>query len=404
MKILHINSFLQGGAANASILLHKALLENGYDSYYLSISENTETIPKYITANALPSNFINKLLNRLYVITGKKRFNVEEQVPPFMFSVPVSYFLRVKKFLQKNNFDIIHLHWAYGLWDFRWFNTINTKFVITNHDMGFFTAGCSHSYGCIGYISNCNNCPAVTKQISKQKIYNSFLYKQKFLQSSIKLKVINVSDWVKSISLKSKLLNKFEHYTIENAVDTKVFNYQASTNHNLVNKQKINLLFIAAKLSYKNKGYFDLLEAYYLLKEDVRNKINIITVGKDDVGVDKYFTHVDLINEPVKLATLYNACNWLVYPSHAETQSLVVSEALCCGLPVIAYKIGPLPNIINEESGFVIEKSPVCLAETIEMIASGKTFNRELISREYKDRFNVNKLVEKTMKLYQSFI
>ncbi len=401
---MHINSFLQGGAANASILLHKTLLENGYDSYYLSISTGAIEIKNHIIAHNIKLGFVQRILYKFQIAVSRKKYSVDNVIAPFMISAPFSFFLKVKYYLHKNNFDIVHLHWAYGLWDFKWFDTINTKFVITNHDMGFFTAGCSHSYGCIGYVSDCSNCPAVTKQISKQKIYNSFLYKQKFLQPSIKLKVVNVSDWIKSVSLKSKLLNKFEHVLIENAVDTKIFNYQASINHNLVNKQKINLLFIAAKFSYKNKGYFDLLEAYYLLKEEVRNKINIIAVGKDDVGIDKRFMHIDLINEPEKLATIYNACNWLVYPSHAETQSLVVSEALCCGLPVIAYKIGPLPNIINEESGFVIEKSPVCLAETIEMIASGKTFNRELISREYKDRFNVNKLVEKTMKLYQSFI
>ncbi|MBS1627459.1 MAG: glycosyltransferase [Bacteroidetes bacterium] len=403
MRILHINSFLQGGAANASILLHKTLLENGYDSYYLSISKNEIKIPNHIAANTLPSGFIDKLLNKLNIILNKKKFAVEEQVPPFMFSVPVSYFLRLKIFLEKNRFDIIHLHWAYGLWDFKWFNKLNAKFVITNHDMGFFTAGCSHSYGCIGYISNCNNCPAVTEKKSKQKIYNSFLYKQKFLQSSIKLKVINVSDWVKSVSLKSKLLNKFEHVIVENAVDTKIFNYQASTNHDSVNKQKINLLFIAAKFSYKNKGYFDLLEAYYLIKEEIRNKINIIVVGNDDVGADEHFTHIDLINEPEKLANLYNACDILIYPSHAETQSLIVSEALCCGLPVIAYKIGPLPDIINEESGFVIEKSPMYLAQSIEMLTNIKVFNREFISTKYKERFSTNKLVEKTIQLYQSF-
>ena len=47
------------------------------------------------------------------------------------------------------------------------------------------------------------------------------------------------------------------------------------------------------------------------------------------------------------LARWYRAVDLLVLPSHSEGTPLVVMEALCCGTPVLATRVGGIPELIE---------------------------------------------------------
>jgi glycosyltransferase involved in cell wall biosynthesis len=47
------------------------------------------------------------------------------------------------------------------------------------------------------------------------------------------------------------------------------------------------------------------------------------------------------------LARWYRAADLLVLPSHSEGTPLVVMEALCCGTPVLATRVGGIPELIE---------------------------------------------------------
>lgn len=57
-------------------------------------------------------------------------------------------------------------------------------------------------------------------------------------------------------------------------------------------------------------------------------------------------------NETVKL--MNNAISLILF-SNYETQSVVIVESLCLGVPVIATKVGGIPEIVNENNGVLIE-------------------------------------------------
>jgi glycosyltransferase involved in cell wall biosynthesis len=60
--------------------------------------------------------------------------------------------------------------------------------------------------------------------------------------------------------------------------------------------------------------------------------------------------------EQKSLPALYLACDLLLLPSRFDTFSCVVIEAMCCGLPVVAYNAkGPKDILEDSVNGFLVE-------------------------------------------------
>ena len=51
---------------------------------------------------------------------------------------------------------------------------------------------------------------------------------------------------------------------------------------------------------------------------------------------------------PTLLAVWYEVADFLVLPSHSEGTPLVVMEALACGLPVVATRVGGIPDLVED--------------------------------------------------------
>ena len=76
--------------------------------------------------------------------------------------------------------------------------------------------------------------------------------------------------------------------------------------------------------------------------------------------------------EQQRLPLYYSAVDICVVPSHYESFGLSAAEALACGTPVVASKVGGLPTIVREgENGFLIPwRCPEAFAERINLLLS----------------------------------
>ncbi len=68
---------------------------------------------------------------------------------------------------------------------------------------------------------------------------------------------------------------------------------------------------------------------------------------------------------PAQIATWMNAADCLCLPSHHEGIPNVILEALSCGLPVLATRVGGIPEVVAEGAGVLVE------AERPEALAAG---------------------------------
>lgn len=142
-----------------------------------------------------------------------------------------------------------------------------------------------------------------------------------------------------------------KNYCIPNPIDAEFENAFNNHQHNYSNNK---LLFIGDLL--KRKGIFDILD---ILK---RNKnINISIAGSGDTNKLEsklFFNQVAAIKETERISLLgviknrqkvniFRNSGILILPSYVENFPLVVIEAACVGLPIIASRIGALPDVFK---------------------------------------------------------
>jgi glycosyltransferase involved in cell wall biosynthesis len=102
---------------------------------------------------------------------------------------------------------------------------------------------------------------------------------------------------------------------------------------------------------------------------------------------------------PARKRRLLGAASCLLVPSLAqETSSLVAMEALACGTPVVAYRAGALPDIVEHgRTGFLVDGVGP-MAEAIDRVAA---ISPGECRRSAELRFSADVMVRRYLDLYQ---
>ena len=135
------------------------------------------------------------------------------------------------------------------------------------------------------------------------------------------------------------------------------------------------VLFIGNLLP--SKGICDLLNAAQILDKRDAPGIRFILIGegrsqKTAIELAKKLKKIRLDTKGnichSELNTWINASDLVCLPSHNEGCPNVILESFACGTPVVASRVGGIPELVKEfESGILFEpKSPYALADCIE--------------------------------------
>ncbi len=63
--------------------------------------------------------------------------------------------------------------------------------------------------------------------------------------------------------------------------------------------------------------------------------------------------YIPFQSEPTAIARYYQAADIYLHAAHADNAPNVISEAMACGLPVIATQVGGIPEQVRAESGIL---------------------------------------------------
>jgi glycosyltransferase involved in cell wall biosynthesis len=116
---------------------------------------------------------------------------------------------------------------------------------------------------------------------------------------------------------------------------------------------------------------------------------------------DRCVQFVGEINEKEKQEFLSNAYALLFPIDWPEPFGLVVIEAMACGTPVIAYRNGSVPEIIDEGlTGFIVETED----EAVEAVARVPSFDRRRCRQRFEERFSAARMAKDYLQIYEDLI
>ncbi len=197
-------------------------------------------------------------------------------------------------------------------------------------------------------------------------------FSRRIFESKVKLykngnlNIVTCSDWLSTCAEKSTLLKQKRVNVIPNPIDTNVY----KSIDKVLTRKKFNLpqhkyliLFGTMSLKDKRKGYFYLKESLKILYEefpDLRSKVEVVVFGAFEKGqtIDLPFktNFLGRLSGAEKLVDCYNSADVFVAPSTEDNLPNTVMESLACGVPVVAFNIGGMPDMIDHKSnGYLAE-------------------------------------------------
>lgn len=256
--------------------------------------------------------------------------------------------------------DIIHLHCVHGYYLnykvlFEYLNSTDIPVVWTFHDCWAFTGHCAHFYnaGCLKWKDGCGNCPLLNAypRALMDNSKRNYKLKKKLFEKNHNLHIVSVSEWLSSLVRESFLKGK-DNMVINNGIDINTFSPSPSS------EEKPYILGVASSWN-QNKGLFD----FYKIREKLsEEEYDIIIVGltKEQIqDLPRGIKGVSRTESVSALAELYSGAFAFVNPTYADSFPTVNMEALACGTPVITYRTGGSPEIIDENTGIVIEQGDI---------------------------------------------
>lgn len=156
----------------------------------------------------------------------------------------------------------------------------------------------------------------------------------------------------------ARLVISTPQQVLRNVVDTSVFFYPAEKNE--ISKKVFRFIHVSGMNEQKNPA--GLLRAF-AAAYGVDPEMELLMVGKRNHSLNNYAATLGLPEGVIQFAgeIPYNEVavkmkesDALVLFSVVENAPCVISEAICCGLPVVATRIGGIPEMLDEQNGMMV--------------------------------------------------
>lgn len=296
------------------------------------------------------------------------------------------HYLYLKKIIPE--FDLIHLHlWNPGSCRYAYAACGNKPIVVTEHDP-FILKGLK------GWIKGlCNKkvkAVIAASEASKEQI----LGQDKKLDKKIHLifNGIDTKQWI-------------ENSKLENRDEARVEYYSAGTNS--------CVLLCVAEL-HERKGQRFLIEAFEKLAGSYPHlKLAFVGAGAEEIAYKKlalkYQDRILFLGQMRNIASLMSAADIFVLPSRREAFGLVLLEAACAKLPIVASNVGGIREVVTDGvTGTLVEpENSEALANALAGIFQNYDRAVEMAEHAFNkvtSEFDARIMAEKTAAVYDSVL
>lgn len=358
MNVLLLStSDFEGGAARAAYRLHQGLHSINVDTQMLVQvkSSDDETVigprPNLRRDFAKIRPALESILLKFYPQHQPTSFSTQ-WLPDFVFPK-----------IQKLKPDILNLHWiSDGFLQIETLAKLRQPVVWTLHDMWAFTGGCHYSQTCEAYLDACGCCPQLGSQKEADLSRWNWQRKQKVWRRT-NLTIVTPSHWLAKCAKSSSLLKDKRIEVIPNGVDLTIYQPHDRTIARHLLKLPLDRFIVlsgALNLQGDPRKGFELLQIALkqLAQTDWHDRLTLVTFGtsaqvnEQTLGISH--RALGRLQDDLTLSLAYAAADVFVAPSLQDNLPNTVLEAIACGTPCVAFKIGGMPDLIaHEHNGFL---------------------------------------------------
>lgn len=345
MKVVQINMNCGGGSVGkicvaVSNLLNDRGIEN-YVLYALGSSDHPNGI-RYTTKKAV------KLAAMCAKVSG------------FFGFTSVGMTRRLIRELDRIQPDIVHMHNMHNhnanlSMLFAYLRKKGIKVFWTFHDCWAFTGYCAYftMCGCDRWKTQCEKCPQ-WKSFSWFFDQSRHLYRmKKRAMQQLDMTVITPSRWLGDL-VKQSFLGQYPVKVVPNGIDLNVFRPTEGSFRERYHCEDKHIVLSVAYAWDQRKGGDVMIE----MARRLGDKYQIVMVGTD-AATDKLLPDnvisIHRTNNQQELAEIYTAADVFVIPTREENYPTVNMEALACGTPVITFRTGGSPEMLDESCGIVVD-------------------------------------------------
>jgi len=360
-RILHVNfSDNNGGAARAAYRIHQEVKNLGMDSSFLVFKKETDMVDviqygstlfrlKHKLKLRLLRFFLNLLVHRARPITCS----------PQIFSSGLL------DYINKSDFDIVHLHWFQGeMLSIKDVGRINKKIVWTIHDMWAFS-GAEHLSPNQRYIYGYS----IESRLKGDGGFDidAWTWRRKLKYWKKKdMVLVAPSMWVYSAIKNSEIFRDRYVARIQHPIDCNFWARMADSQ--IINKRQNQnpVKFVMLNATSSSDDFYkglDLLDKVLIRLSKISQpyKIGLIVLGCKTQR--PAYAHFPLIHffghvaDDERLREIYSVADVFITTSRFESFGLMVQEAISCSTPSVVFSGSGVSELIHHKvNGYIARK------------------------------------------------
>ena len=259
--------------------------------------------------------------------------------------------------------DVIHLHNVHGYYInievlFKYLKTCGKKIIWTLHDCWSFTGHSAYcdAINCKRWTEGCHQCPQIKEYPKSLMDFSELNWKKKraLFTNIPNMVIVTPSHWLAKY-VKQSFLKEYPVKVIHNGIDTSQFYPMENDFREIYKLEDKYILLGVATVWDDMKGYSDFIR----LSEMLDDSYKIIMVGLTDEQIKKLPPKILGIKRTAsvkELAYIYSSADLFLNLTYCDNYPTVNIEAMSCGTPVLTYKTGGSPEIVEKYGGLIVPK------------------------------------------------